>query len=126
MDKNAVIERRLAFQFGIIATILVIFGIGFMTLPRISQNRWLLLTTTLLYIVTSGNNPFVYLWFNSAIRNHVKKFARKCLNTDNVVPVAFTNVYTAKAHVQKGADAARKEIAFKEHQLIRVAPANSA
>uniref|UniRef100_A0A914XNC5 G-protein coupled receptors family 1 profile domain-containing protein n=1 Tax=Plectus sambesii TaxID=2011161 RepID=A0A914XNC5_9BILA len=67
--RRANLEKRLALQSGIIAVVLIIFGLSFTIVPELTTYKWFYLLTSVLYIINNGCNPFIYFFFNNAIRN---------------------------------------------------------
>lgn len=97
--KRAKQERSLAVQFLLIGLCLIIFGLGFTLIPTISFYHWHLYITSFLYILNLSLNPFIYLFFNSAIRSrllnktpadsHATLIRLRSLSTVTTVATAF-------------------------------------
>lgn len=69
--KQARQERSLAIQFLALGISLIIFGLGFTLIPAVSLYHWHLYLTSFLYILNLSLNPFIYLFFNTAIRKRI-------------------------------------------------------
>lgn len=61
----------LALQGGIVAFLMISLDLGFTIIPIITENKWWLLVSSILYVVAIGSHPMVYLIVNVTIRKRM-------------------------------------------------------
>lgn len=70
------IEVHLALQSGLVAGLMIVFGLGFTIIPLITENKWWHLMSSVLYIGAVGVHPFVYIACNQQIRKQTGRILK--------------------------------------------------
>jgi hypothetical protein len=83
---KAKLERNLALQFGIVVLALLLNGICYTVVPRVTENEYCSLLVILSNIAYYSCNPVVYLILNSEIREDFKKLLR--CNQSKIISIA--------------------------------------
>lgn len=73
-------ERKIFFQFAVITAIFLVFDISFITIGYLPEpSKWFGLAVSILLILNSSINGWVYLIMNQMIRGEIRRMFRRIL-----------------------------------------------